>query len=304
MNTLHKYLIVIAGPTSVGKTKVAIHIAGRFETEIISADSRQFYSEMSIGTAAPSPEELTAVKHHFVQDRSILNDFDVQKYATEAMVLLESLFVNHNIVVMTGGSGLYIDAVCKGLDALPDITEETRQQVNQLFAAQGLRGLQDRCLTLDPEYFAIADIKNPRRLQRAIEVCIQTGKPYSELRKGGVAERPFTTIYIGLQRERAQLIERINERTDQMIAAGFVEEARKLYPLRHLNALNTVGYKELFAYFQGIDSLEEAISKIKISTRQYAKRQMTWFKKNTEYQWFDPEDVEDIVQFIRSKIQS
>lgn len=304
MNTLHKYLIVIAGPTAVGKTKVAIHIAGRFETEIISADSRQFYSEMSIGTAAPSPEELTAVKHHFVQDRSILNDFDVQKYATEAMVLLESLFVNHNIVVMTGGSGLYIDAVCKGLDALPDITEETRQQVNQLFAAQGLKGLQDRCLTLDPEYFAIADIKNPRRLQRAIEVCIQTGKPYSELRKGGVAERPFTTIYIGLQRERAQLIERINERTDQMIAAGFVEEARKLYPLRHLNALNTVGYKELFAYFQGIDSLEEAISKIKISTRQYAKRQMTWFKKNTEYQWFDPEDVEDIVQFIRSKIQS
>lgn len=304
MNTLHKYLIVIAGPTAVGKTRAAIHIAGRFATEILSADSRQFYREMTIGTAVPSPEELSAVKHHFVQDRSILNDFDVQKYATEATILLESLFVNHNIIVMTGGSGLYIDAVCKGLDALPDISEETRQQVNQLYAAQGLKGLQDRCLTLDPEYFAMADIKNPRRLQRAIEVCLQTGKPYSELRKGGVAERPFTTIYIGLQRERAQLIERINARTDQMIATGFVEEARKLYPLRHLNALNTVGYKELFAHFEGNDSLEEAISKIKISTRQYAKRQMTWFKKNSEYQWFDPEDIEGIEGFIQSKIQS
>lgn len=303
MNTLHKYLIVIAGPTAVGKTRAAIHIAGRFATEILSADSRQFYREMSIGTAVPSPEELSAVKHHFVQDRSVLNDFDVQKYATEATVLLESLFVKHNIIVMTGGSGLYIDAVCKGLDALPDISEETRQQVNQLYAAQGLKGLQDRCLTLDPEYFTTADIKNPRRLQRAIEVCLQTGKPYSELRKGGVAERPFTTIYIGLQRERVQLIERINARTDQMIAAGFVEEARKLYPLRHLNALNTVGYKELFAHFEGNDSLEEAINKIKISTRQYAKRQMTWFKKNAEYQWFDPEDVEGIYAYIKAVIR-
>lgn len=283
-----KTLIVIAGPTASGKTATAIEVAKALNTVIINADSRQFYKEMSIGTAVPSPKELHEVKHYFVQHISILKDYDVATYEQVVMKLLKQLFMEHNQVVLTGGSGLFIDAVCKGIDAMPEIDKATRQQVERLFHDGGLSALQQEVQRLDPEYWRIVDQKNPRRLQRALEVCYQTGKTFTSFRTRTSAKRDFDIVKYALLWDKQQLYNRINLRVEQMLAQGLVDEARRLYPYRRRNALNTVGYKELFDYFDGKCSLNEAIEQIKLNTRHYAKRQMTWLRKDQEYNWINP----------------
>ena len=295
-SALKKTLIVIAGPTASGKTAFSIEMAKALNTVILSADSRQFYKEMSIGTAAPSEEELSQAKHYFVHHISIEDKYDVADYERDAIALLDVLFKTHDAVVMTGGSGLFIDAVCNGIDAMPDVEYEIREKVQKLFDEGGIKALQDEVQRLDPEYFAIVDQQNPRRLQRALEVCYQTGKPFSSFRSGNAVQRDFDIKKYALLWDRQALIKRIDRRVDLMMEQGLLEEAQTLYPKRHLNALNTVGYKELFAYFDGDCTLKEAVEQIKIHTRQYAKRQMTWLRKDTSYQWIMPSDLEEVVR--------
>lgn len=290
-----KTLIVIAGPTASGKTAAAIKVAKALNTVIINADSRQFYKEMSIGTAVPSPKELQEVKHYFVQNISILNDYDVATYEQDVLLLLKKLFLEHDQVVLTGGSGLFIDAVCKGIDTMPDIDQAVRERVDNLFHEGGLAALQQEVQRLDPEYWAIVDQKNPRRLQRALEVCYQTGKTFTSFRTRSSAKRDFNIVKYALLREKQDLYNRINLRVEIMLSKGLVDEARKLYPYRRRNALNTVGYKELFDYFDGKISLNEAVEQIKLNTRHYAKRQMTWLRKDTEYQWIEPSSIETVI---------
>ena len=281
-------LIVIAGPTASGKTAAAIQLAKQLDTVIINADSRQFYKEMSIGTAAPSPKELLEVKHYFVHNISILDDYDVATYEKQVLKLLPKLFAQHDQVILTGGSGLFIDAVCKGIDAMPDIEKKTRQRVATLLEEQGLEGLQAEVRRLDPEYWAIVDQKNPRRLQRALEVCYQTGKTFTSFRVKKTTPRNFAVLKYALLWDTQELYNRINRRVEVMLSQGLIDEARQLYPYRRRNALNTVGYKELFDYFDGKICLEEAIEQIKLNTRHYAKRQMTWLRKDQEYIWINP----------------
>ena len=290
-----KTLIVIAGPTASGKTAFSIELAKALNTVILSADSRQFYKEMSIGTAAPTEEELNQVQHYFVHHISIEDKYDVADYEHDAIQLLDELFKTHDAVVMTGGSGLFIDAVCNGIDAMPDVQPEIREKVQKLFDEGGLKALQNEVQRLDPDYYAIVDQQNPRRLQRALEVSYQTGQPFSSFRSGNTIQRDFEIKKYALLWDRQELIERIDRRVDLMMEQGLLEEAKSLYPKRDLNALNTVGYKELFACFDGQCSLEEAVEQIKIHTRQYAKRQMTWLRKDTSYQWIMPEDVDEVV---------
>ena len=297
-----KYLIVIAGPTASGKTATAITIAKALRTVIISADSRQFYREIPIGTAAPTREELSEVEHFMIHNLSIEDRYDVADYEKDVLLLLKKLFLNHDAVVMTGGSGLFIDAVCNGLDSIPDISDETRNRVNALYEKGGVVALQNELQHLDPEYYEIVDKQNPRRLQRAIEVCYQTGLPYSSFRKNNTKERDFKIIKLALLWERNELITRINKRVENMISDGLVEEARSVYHKRNLNSLNTVGYKEMFQYFDGDISLNEAIELIKISTRQYAKRQMTWLRKNNDYRWFSIDEIPKMIEYIQSVI--
>jgi tRNA dimethylallyltransferase len=282
---LKKTLIVIAGPTASGKTAYSIELAKALNTVILSADSRQFYKEMSIGTAAPTEEELSQVRHYFVHHISIEDKYDVADYERDAMQLLDKLFKTHDAVVMTGGSGLFIDVVCNGIDAMPDVLPEIRQKVEKLLQKGGLKSLQDEVQRLDPEYFVLVDQQNPRRLQRALEVCYQTGKTFTSFRGGNAVHRNFDIKKYALLWDRQTLIERIDRRVDLMMEQGLLDEAKSLYPKRHLNALNTVGYKELFAYFDGDCTLDEAVEQIKIHTRQYAKRQMTWLRKDKAYQW-------------------
>ncbi len=289
-------LIVIAGPTASGKTAFAIKVAKALDTVILSADSRQFYKEMSIGTAAPTEDELSQAKHYFVHHISIEDKYDVADYERDALQLLGELFKTHDTVVMTGGSGLFIDAVCNGIDAMPDVEPEIREKVQKLFDEGGLKALQDEVQRLDPDYYAIVDQQNPRRLQRALEVCYQTGKPFSSFRSGNTVKRDFDIKKYALLWDRQQLIKRIDKRVDMMIEQGLLNEAKALYPKRDLNALNTVGYKELFAYFDGSCSLKEAVEQIKIHTRQYAKRQMTWLRKDTSYQWVTTDDLEEVIR--------
>ena len=295
-------LIVIAGPTASGKTAFSIEIAKALNTVILSADSRQFYKEMSIGTAAPTEEELSQVKHYFVHHISIEDKYDVADYERDALQLLDELFKTHDVVIMTGGSGLFIDAVCNGIDAMPDIQPEIREKVEKLYKDEHLHGMQEVLKRLDPEYFAIVDQQNPRRLQRALEVCYQTGKTFTSFRKGNIVQRDFEIKKYALLWDRQALIERIDKRVDLMMKQGLLEEARSLYPQRHLNALNTVGYKELFAYFDGQCTLAEAVEQIKIHTRQYAKRQMTWLRKDTSYQWIMTEDFDNTVSALRQEL--
>ena len=297
-----KYLIVIAGPTASGKTATAITIAKALRTVIISADSRQFYREIPIGTAAPTREELSEVEHFMIHNLSIEDRYDVADYEKDVLLLLKKLFLNHDAVVMTGGSGLFIDAVCNGLDSIPDISEETRNRVNGLYEKGGVVALQNELQHLDPEYYEIVDKQNHRRLQRAIEVCYQTGLTYSSFRKNNTKERDFKIIKLALLWERNELITRINKRVENMISDGLVEEARSVYHKRNLNSLNTVGYKEMFQYFDGDISLNEAIELIKISTRQYAKRQMTWLRKNNDYRWFSIDEIPKMIEYIQSVI--
>lgn len=297
-----KYLIVIAGPTASGKTATAITIAKALRTVIISADSRQFYREIPIGTAAPTREELSEVEHYMIHNLSIEDRYDVADYEQDVLLLLKQLFMSYDTVVMTGGSGLFIDAVCNGLDSIPDISEETRNRVNDLYEKGGVVALQNELQHLDPEYYEIVDKQNPRRLQRAIEVCYQTGLPYSSFRKNNTKERDFKIIKLALLWERNELITRINKRVENMISDGLVEEARSVYHKRNLNSLNTVGYKEMFQYFDGDISLNVAIEQIKISTRQYAKRQMTWLRKNNDYRWFSIDEIPKMIEYIQSVI--
>ena len=299
-----KTLIVIAGPTASGKTAFAIQVAKALNTVILSADSRQFYKEMSIGTAAPTEEELSQAKHYFVHHISIEDKYDVADYERDAIQLLDELFKTHDAVVMTGGSGLFIDAVCNGIDAMPDVEPEIREKVEKMLEEGGLKALQDEVQRLDPDYYATVDQQNPRRLQRALEVCYQTGKPFSSFRSGETVKRDFTIKKYALLWDRQALIERIDKRVDMMMEQGLLEEAKSLYHMRHLNALNTVGYKELFVYFDGQCALKEAVEQIKIHTRQYAKRQMTWLRKDTSYQWIMPEDFDNTVSALRQAMPS
>lgn len=278
-------LWVITGATAVGKTDYAIKVAQRHQTCIISADSRQFYKEMKIGTASPTLEELAAVPHYFVGNLSIHDYYNVSQFEEQVLLLLEKLFQKHDVVIMTGGSGLYIDAVCRGVDTMPDPDSEVRQRVMQLWEDEGVEALRAHLRLLDPEYCENADLANHKQMVRALEVCLQTGLPYSSFRTGNKKERPFSIVKQCLERPREELFNRINRRVDLMMEQGLLEEARSLYPHKHLNALNTVGYKELFDYFEGKLTLERAIEDIKTHTRRYAKRQMTWFKRDGEYEY-------------------
>jgi tRNA dimethylallyltransferase len=293
-----KYLVVIAGPTAVGKTDVAIKLAKEWNTEIISADSRQFYNEMSIGTAKPDPQQLQAVKHHFIGHLSIHEYFNVSRFENETLELLKSLFEKHNIVFLVGGSGLYIDAVCHGIDDFPDPDPEFRNYLKGIYTDEGILKLQEILLETDPEYYATVDINNPNRLLRAIEVCQSTGRKFSELRLNSAKERDFHIIRIGLNLPRPELFFRIELRVDRMIENGLVEEVKNLMPYRHLNALNTVGYKELFEYLDSKITLQQAIANIKTSTRRYAKRQLTWFNRTGEYTWFEPDQLNEITNYL------
>lgn len=301
---MDKYLVVIAGPTASGKTATAIQVAKALGTEIISADSRQFYKELPIGTAAPTKEEQAEVQHHMIHNLNVEDKYDVADYENDVLQLLKKLFIKHDFVVLTGGSGLFIDAVCKGLDSIPDISDETRNRVNKLYEEGGLFALQNEVQRLDPEYYNIVDKYNPRRLQRAVEVCYQTGLPYSSFRNNTAKPRDFKIIKVALLWDRNELISRINIRVEKMVSEGLIEEAKTMYPKRHLNSLNTVGYKEIFEHFDGKTSLNEAIEHIKINTRQYAKRQMTWLRKNNDYQWFTIEEIPEMINYIKSIINS
>lgn len=296
---MDKYLIVLAGPTASGKTMTAIKIALALNTEIISADSRQFYKELSIGTAAPTALELSTVKHYLVHHLSIFDKYDVSDYEHDVISLTNRLFKKHNAIVLTGGSGLFIDAVCDGLDDIPDINDETRKKISDLLQDHGITCLQELVSQYDPEYYSIVDKNNPRRLQRALEVYFQTGIPYSSFRKKQKKKRDFKILRYALLWDRDALIERINKRVDIMMHDGLLDEVRTVYPYRELNSLNTVGYKELFDFLDGKCSLEDATDRIKINTRQYAKRQMTWFRKNDEYKWFAIEETDDIISSIK-----
>ncbi len=304
MNTINKNktLIVIAGPTAVGKTAMAIKTAQQFDTEIISADSRQFYHELNIGVASPSPEELSLAKHHFIGNISITDAYNVSKYETEALQCLENIFKTKSTVVLVGGSGLYIDAVCKGIDELPDPELALREDIKQLFANDGIEALRSQLKILDPIYYQEVDLANPKRLMRAIEVCLTTGKPYSSLRINQQSPRPFNVIKIGLFRDRGKLYSIINHRVDVMMEMGLLDEVKGLLPFKELNALNTVGYKELFAYLSEECSLTEAIEKIKVNSRRYAKRQLTWFRRYDDIAWFDADKEIEIIDYLKNRI--
>ena len=297
----NNYLVVIAGPTAVGKTKLSITLAEKSGSEIISADSRQLFKEMVIGTAIPAPEELKKVRHHFIHTLSIHDKYNASKYEADVINLLEKLFTKNNLQILTGGSGLYIDAVCKGIDNFPDTDPELREDLLKRLEGEGIESLGKELKLLDPVSYAKTDLKNPKRIQKALEISLMTGKPYSSFLSGVKKERPFHIIKIGINMERKELYNRINERTLRMMEDGLEAEARSLYPLKHVNALNTVGYKELFLFFDGKLSRDEAIEKIQANTRKYARKQITWLRKNNEYTWFHPSEVEEIMNFILSK---
>lgn len=293
-----KTLIVIVGPTAVGKTALAIDIAKHFNTEIISADSRQFYKELNIGVASPSADELIQAKHHFIANLNITDNYNVSRFETDAIKCLDYIFQLHDTAVLVGGSGLYIDAVCNGIDDLPDPEPELRDEIKEVFANEGIESLRNQLKILDPDYYNQVDLANPKRLMRAIEVCLTTGDTYSSLRVKKLKNRSFQIIKIGISRERDVLYNIINQRVDSMIHNGLIEEAQNLFPFRNLNSLNTVGYKELFDYFDDKTTLEFAIEKIKINSRRYAKRQLTWFKKDKTIKWFEADEKEQIIGFI------
>lgn len=298
---VNKSLIVICGPTAVGKTAISIKIAKALNTEIISADSRQFYRELKIGVASPGKVELKSVKHHFIGHLSVTDYYNVSRFENDIIGFLDNYFKSNNHALMVGGSGLYIDAVSKGIDFLPDPDDDLRKNLKIKLTEQGLEPLKQELKKLDPDYYLVVDLQNPNRILRALEVCLMTGKPYSSFRIRNIKPRNFNIIKIGLDRPRAELFERIEKRVDQMIASGLVEEVKSLRKFRNLNSLNTVGYKEIFYYLDGNCSLTEAINKIKINTRRYAKRQLTWFKKDNAITWFHPDEIGKIIDFIEER---
>ena len=295
-------LIVIVGPTGSGKTSLSIDIARHYSAPIISTDSRQVYRGMAIGTAQPSAEELATAEHHFIADREIFDDFNCGRYEQEALARLEELFSKHDVVVAVGGSGLYIQALCDGLDALPEADDELRQELKHRLENEGIESLVAQLRELDEKYVEEVDVYNPQRIVRALEVCLVSGRPYSELRRGSVAQRNFDIIKVGTEMDREVLYDRINRRVDIMLRDGLLSEVEALLPHRHLNSLQTVGYREFFDYFDGKCSLEESIELVKRNSRRYAKRQMTWFRRDESIAWFSPERVEEIIEYIDSKI--
>lgn len=297
-----KVLIVVVGPTAVGKTALAITIAKKYQTEIISADSRQFYRELNIGVARPSEAQLAEVKHHFIANKSVKEEYAAGKFEKDALECLQEIFKKHDVAVMVGGSGLYVKAVCEGLDAVPTGDAEIRKQLENELNEKGLKHLQDELKKADPDYYQSADIKNPRRVLRALEVFRASGKAFSLFHKKEKTNRDFQIIKIGLTLERKKLYERINQRVDEMMKEGLLDEARKLFPLKNITALQTVGYKELFDYFDGKTDLETAVNLIRQNTRNYAKRQLTWFGKDKEVKWFT-EASEVFKQFDDSLIR-
>ena len=297
-----KTLIVFVGPTAIGKTSVAVKIAGHYQTEIISADSRQFYRELNAGTAKPSEAELNHVKHHFINSLSIHDSYSVGQFEIDSLARLDQLFIAHDVVVAVGGSGLFIDVLCHGLNQLPESDPDLRRELKILFEEKGLDALQLKLSQLDPEYYEDVDLSNPHRLIRAIEVCMLTGKKYSDFRKNEKKKRTFSTIKIGLEDERSVVYQRINERVDAMINAGLLEEAKEFFSFRHLNALKTVGYQELFDCLDKKLSLDEAIELIKRNTRRYAKRQLTWFRRDQEINWFKTDEATKIIELLDQKI--
>lgn len=299
--TQPKYLITIIGPTAIGKTSLAIEVARHFKCDIISADSRQFFKEMAIGTAVPSKSELEAAKHYFIQNISIFDEYTVGDFERDAIAKLEELYHTNDFAVMVGGSGLYIDAVLKGFDDFPDIDPSVRETIIRNYEERGLEYLQTELAKLDPVHYERVAKENPQRLMRALEVCIGTGKPYSSFLNLKKNTRNFTPVIIGLEADREVMYSRINQRVDIMVEQGLVAEARALYPHKDLNALQTVGYRELFSYFDGTLTLDEAIEEIKKNTRRFAKRQMTWFRRTEDAKWFDyTTPASDIINYIES----
>lgn len=300
MNTL----IVITGPTAIGKTALSIEIAKALNTEIISADSRQFYNEMFIGTARPSIEEMQGIKHHCIGFLPVSADFNVGHFEVIALKAIEEIFKKKNAAILAGGSGLYINAVCEGFDNLPETEPETREKLKELYKTEGIESIQNKLKERDPVYYNQVDTHNPQRMIRALEVCLSTGKTFSELRQGNKAKRDFNIIKIGLNMPREELYQKINLRVDEMIKNGLLQEVEKLVSYKHLNALQTVGYRELFDYFAGKTDLKSAIELIKQNTRRYAKRQLTWFSKDQEIIWFEPSQKEQILEFIEKQINA
>jgi tRNA dimethylallyltransferase len=292
-------LVVLTGPTGVGKTALSLLLAKEFRSPVISADSRQLYKDLVIGTDAPSPADLESVKHYFIGNLQLADYYSASRFEDEVVQLLAVLHKTHETVLMCGGSMLYIDAVCKGIDEIPTIDETLRADIFNLFEKEGLDAIRRQLKILDPVFYNQVDLRNHKRVIHALEVCLMTGRPYSSLRTHPAKDRPFRIVKIGLRREREELYDRINRRVDRMMAAGLLEEARTLYPCRHLNALNTVGYKELFRFFEGECTLDFAIEKIKQNSRIYARKQMTWFKRDPAIAWFHPENVEEILEHIR-----
>ncbi len=297
------FLVIVAGPTAVGKTPLAIQLAKHLGTEIINADSRQVYHEMKIGTAMPALEQLAEVKHHLIGHRSIHEPYNASVYEQEAIRLIHALFKHYKIVVMSGGSGMYIDSVCHGIDDIPTVDPSVRARLNREFHSEGLKAIQARLLKSDPEYYKKVDLNNPKRLLKALEITEMTGKPYSSYLTGKAKQREFGVIRLGLDLPRDELHDRINRRVDSMIAGGLLDEAWGLYPYRQLNALKTVGYKEIFDYFDNTCSLDEAVELIKGHTRQYARRQLTWFRKDRQTNWFAPEEIHAMLNLTYKKIK-
>ena len=292
-------LIVILGPTGVGKTNISLRLAEYFNCPIVSSDSRQFYRELKIGTAAPSELELQRAKHYFIGSHSIFDEYNAGQYELDAIQLLEELFQENDFVLLVGGSMMYIDAVCKGLDDIPAVDAEVRLFWQNQFAEKGLEFIQNELLKLDPKHYGEVDLQNPKRILHALEICNMIGKPYSDLRSGEQKERNFNIVKIGLNRPRTELYERINKRVDVMMEQGLFQEAEQFHPQRGLNTLNTVGYKELYEYIDGNWSLDFAVNMIKQDSRRYAKRQLTWFNRDVNINWFHPDEEENVLKFVQ-----
>ena len=299
---MRKKLVIIAGPTAVGKTDLAIWLAKKFSTVVVSADSRQIYKEMQIGTARPTEDEMQGVKHFFIANKSVKQYYNAYMYEVEALDLLHRLFEQYNPIIMVGGSGLYIDAIVKGIDDIPTVLPQIREQLMKWYEEAGKEKLQQLLLRLDPEYYQRVDLNNHMRLLKALEVTIQAGRPYSSFLKGKNKQRDFDIILIGLNRPRDELYQRINKRVEQMVQDGLMDEVKQLYPLKHLTALRTVGYQELFDYLDGKISFEQAVDLIKRNTRKYARRQLTWFRRYKDIKWFDPQQKNEIFSYILKRL--
>lgn len=299
---MNNTLIVLLGPTGIGKTEVSIDIARHFGCEIISADSRQFFSEMKIGTAVPTEEQLREIKHHFIRFISVKEFYSSSLFERDVLKLLPELFQKNNMVLMTGGSGMYLDAVCSGIDDIPDPDQVVRDKYNQLYQREGIVGLRLALKILDPEHYENVDLRNPKRIIRALEVCESTGRPYSSFLTKQKRQRDFKILKIGLDRPREELNERINLRVEKMVSEGLEEEARDLFSLKNMNALNTVGYREFFDFFEGMITREKAIDLIKRNSRRYAKRQITWWARDKEITWFSPDNIDGIKRFVERKV--